>query len=316
MNQYNHIEGLKGREPVGAVVTIGRKGWKEGERKGAPVENDRFFFVSPFENEQGIRPQLPRFSTFNEADPSHRQQIMGGFVHHRIEDAFEFYLRAQVLGGKHPTPPRRRPGCQGDGIKATRYFGEVDTSTETTATANSCLPKDPTPRTEEDWREIDCPNELCEFRQGDAKRCKPMARLYFMPYWDRGKLPNPVTKWTSRSWFSVSNLVGFFDHIRAQASGLGMGDFSIYGLTFTLTLGRKTNPKLKRSFPVVSISPNISLVEFFMNQRQMVEAAGGTLQLGEGVRSETEQSEDVVDADFDAITPGVPGAQAAMFEEG
>jgi hypothetical protein len=290
MNQYDHIEGLEGREPVGAVLTIGIKG-----PKGAPVENDRFFFVSPFENEKGVRPQLPRFSTFNEAEPVHRQQITGAFQHHRIEDAFEFYLRAQVLGGKHPTPPRRRPACQGDGEKATRYHGEDDSG-------------------EDDWREIDCPNELCEFRLGDAKRCKPMARLYFMPYWERGKLPNPVTKWTSRSWNSVSNLVGFFDHIRAQALGLGMGDFSIYGLTFTLTLGRKTNAKLKRSFPVVSISPNISLVEFFMGQRQMIEAAGGKLQLAAGTTSEVEQSEDVIDADFDSITPGVPGSQAVIFE--
>lgn len=284
--EYSRIDGLLPREPVGAVLTIGKKG-----PSGAPVETDRFFFVSPQEAENRVRPPHPGFKAFNEAEPQHRQQIRGNLVHADRADAFEYHLSAQVLGEAWPQFPKahpaRRPICTGDGVRATRFYGIAEGGAE-------------------DWREIECPNERCAFRQGDNKACKPFGRIYFRPRWPEGsKLPTPLVKLTTHSWNSISSLVGFFDHVREQAENLRLLDWSLYGLPFLLTLSRKSQPGRQRAFPVLSISPETDLIRFFLAQRRdLIEAGAEPRLLYSGARDEAESSPDEVERDSRTIRPG------------
>ena len=249
---YDGIEGLQPRLPLGAALTIGVKG-----PSGAPTQTDRFHFVSPHDAMEGkfrVRPLLPQFAAFNSADASKRQMIRGNLIHSKREECFAYHLRAQQLGGKWPNHPQKRPACTGDGHKATRFYGE----------------------TPEDFREIECPNELCEFRQGTTKACKPFAQLLFRPRWPEGNpLPTPLTKLTTGSWYSTAALLGFFAYLDEQASQLGLTAYSLYGLPFTLQLTFKSKPQAQQRFPVLALSPEVDIVAFFLAQREQLDRIGG-----------------------------------------
>lgn len=249
---YDGIEGLQPRLPLGAALTIGVKG-----PSGAPTQTDRFHFVSPHDSMEGkhrVRPLLPQFSAFNGADASKRQMIRANLIHSTRAEAFAYHLRAQQLGGKWPNHPQKRPACTGDGHKATRFYGE----------------------TPDDFREIDCPNELCEFRQGNVKACKPFGQLLFRPRWaDGSTLPTPLTKLTTGSWYSVAALLGFFDHVEDQARQLGIEAYSLYGLPFSIQLTFKSKPQAQQRFPVLAFSPEVDLVQFFLAQREQLDRIGG-----------------------------------------
>lgn len=284
MQRFDSIEGLHSKEPVGAVLTIGRKG-----TSGAPVETDRFFIVQPSEGDDRVRAQHPAFAAFNGAKPEARQSITCALVHAEMEDSWLHYLRAQVLGGDWPTHPQMKPACQGDGKTALRLYA---------------VGKDGAP---DDYREIPCPNDLCEFRQGNVKKCKPFGRLYFRPIWKDGSpLPTPLMKWTTASWNNVAAVKGFFEHVEHQAEQLGLGDYTLYGLPFTITLGKKKKPQQGRAFPVITITPAMDLIAFFMAQRrQLLEAGAGPLALSAGNRDVEEVEAE--SSDYQAIVPGLPG---------
>lgn len=249
---YEGIEGLQPRLPLGAALTIGVKG-----PSGAPTQTDRFHFVSPHDAMEGkfrVRPLLPQFAAFNGADASKRQMIRANLIHSKREECFAYHLRAQQLGGRWPNHPQKRPACTGDGHKATRFYGE----------------------TPEDFREIECPNELCEFRQGTTKACKPFAQLLFRPRWPEGNpLPTPLTKLTTGSWYSTAALLGFFSYLDEQASQLGLKSYSLYGLPFTLQLTFKSKPQAQQRFPVLALSPEVDIVAFFLAQREQLDRIGG-----------------------------------------
>jgi hypothetical protein len=286
---YDHIEGITGREPVGAVLTIGRKG-----ASGAPIETDRFFIVSPYEGPDGVRPLLPEFHRFNSAPAAARQVILGNLVHTLQADAWTHYLRAHRLPKPNPNPSSGAPACQGDGTRATRFDGLADDGAER-------------------WREIACPHRLCEFRLGaDPKPCRPFGRLYFRPSWahyrdgDFRNLPTPLMKWSTTSWFTVANMVGLFEHVATQATALRLPEASIYGLPFSLRLSRKTRPSQKRAFPVVTATPEIDLIDFFLMQRRQLADAGALPALAAGNTDPAELGPRALAADFHTITPGIP----------
>ena len=116
-NQPQGIAGLKGREPVGAALTIGIKG-----ANGAPTEKDRFHIVWPRENPAGIRPHHPAFKRFNEAPVDKRTLVLGDLVHATRAECFEFSYRNQKSAGQ-PAHPNKVPFCVGNGDRARRYFG-------------------------------------------------------------------------------------------------------------------------------------------------------------------------------------------------
>lgn len=280
--EYRGIAGLEGREPVGAVLTIGVKG-----PRGNPTDTDRFHLVVPTMGADGRRALHPDFKRWHAAPIDHRQVVHANLVHVTEEDAWGYRLKAQVLpGDRWPAHPDKRPACEGDGVTATRYFGETGT---------------------DDFREIPCPNEACEFRQGKPKPCGAFGTLYFRIRWPEGvSLPSPLVKWSTASWNSVRNVEGFFEHVRTQAEELGVESPSLYGLSFSMTLSRKTKPSERAAFPVVSISPECDLVDFFLAQRRRrAELGGGELKLlPAGARDPEESTPEEAFADFATITPG------------
>jgi hypothetical protein len=303
---YDHIEGLTGREPVGAILRIGRKG-----DAGQPIENDRFFFVSPQPERKTIkrgggeasiqfRQLHPDFGMFNDMPAESRRSLKVNLVHSAHQDAYLAHLRAQQLAPatKYPPHPNGAPACVGDGEKATRYYGLTEDG-------------------EHDFREIDCPNDLCEFRQEGNRRCAPFARLYFRPHWKgESPLPTPLTKLTTRSWNSAANLKGFFEYVSEQAEQLGIerGRLNLFGLPLTIHLGRKTKRDKGHSFPVLTFTPEIDLIAFFARQRKALDEAGATPRQIVGAQSEEETADEVVTADFQDVTaPQMPG-DGTLFE--
>ena len=233
------IEGLQGREPVGVVLSAGIKG-----PSGAPIERDRYHLVVPHEAD-GRRAHHPGFAAFNSAPPEARRVIRGNLVHATAAECFELSLRAQVskaLGLK--AHPNRRPVCSGDGVRAVRWTGG------------------------EDFTEVPCLHDLCPARLAEPAECKPWARLYFRLRWKDGSpLSTPLTKFTTGSWNTIANLKGFFDALDRNARELGLTDYTLFGLPFTLTLTEKTNAQRRSRFPVTVISEDMSPIDFFRWQR-------------------------------------------------
>ena len=234
------IEGLKGREPVGAVLTIGHKG-----PKGAPEQTDRFYLVVPQEVD-GVRAKHPAYSLFNQAEPERRQLIRGNLVHASIGECFEYNRRAQNLPGLGH--PMKAPSCSGDGVRASRWDGK-------------------------EFKEIPCPGDKCQFAQSTGDKptpCKPFMRLLFRIRWPDGNpLPSMLVKFTSGSWNTTKNIVGFFDHIEAQAINAGVEDYTLYGFPFQLLLMRKKVAGRPRAFPIVSITPEVDVTSFLFEQRRV-----------------------------------------------
>jgi hypothetical protein len=236
------IKGLQGREPVGAAVTIGVK----DKARGFPTGTDRWYIVKPRE-ESGVRHLHPGFTNFNNAPPDKRQVLRGNIIHATEAECFEYQLKAQVI--KKPAHPDKKPMCVGDGIKAIRWEGG-----------------DP-----DDFFEIKCPNERCEYRQSTPPKCKPFARLLFKLRWQDGiNLPTPLVKYTTGSWNTTANLKGFFDHIHKQANQMGLETYTLFGFPFIMTLQYQTKASAQSRFPVVHISPEMEPVDFFRWQRSNI----------------------------------------------
>jgi hypothetical protein len=279
------IEGLRPKEPVGAVLTIGTKG-----SNGAPTDRDRFYIKVP-DSADGERIQHPAFGAFNTAAPEHRTNVRGVLVHATEPECFEWHRKAQKLQCAESGQPFRNhsklPACTGDGRKASRLVllegGGIQHA------------------------EIPCPNDLCKFAQQPNPRtppaCKPWARLLFQPIWrDGSKLPTPLMKFTTQSWHTISALVGFFEHIREQAGHLGIANPSLFGLTFEMTLTTKTSPEAKTKFPVVRFSPTMQVQAFLMAQAASVQELAGRKQYM-ALTDGAEQDPAVVLADKMTIEP-------------
>ncbi len=276
------IEGVTGRIPVGAVLTIGTKG-----PSGAPTDRDRFYIKVP-DSTEGERSCHPSFGPFNSAKPDLRQTMRCVLVHASPTDCFEWNRKAQkIMGGGFRNHPKL-PACTGDGKKAKRLVMMSDGKAE--------------------YQDIPCPNDLCEFAQAPARgkpQCGPWMRLLFQPVWQSDKLPTPLMKFTSQSWHTISGLVGMFEHIAEQAAQLGVSAPSLYGLPFEMVLVTKTDPVKKTSFPVVRFSPTVNLQAFLLaqqaNRKQLAEAPQYVALL-----DAPEQDPEVIDADRRTIEPTQP----------
>lgn len=284
MNRPAGIAGLEGKEPVGAVLTVGTRAGP----KAPPSETDRFYIKVPM-SADGVRIPCPGFEAFNVAPPEKRQAIQGYLVHEKPEQMFEYHLKAQQLP-KLPMHPGKAPSCVGNGVDAQRWDGK-------------------------EFRPIKCPNDLCEFRQAQATGatpCKPFFRFLFRPKWKDGSpLPTPLMKLTSQSWNSVRAWIGFFDYLKQQAATMEIENPSFYGMPFQIVLSRKTSPKQQRSFPVLSISTEGDVQAFFYAQRMKrkemreLEPAQPVMMLTD----KTEQSYEVLAADGEMFTTGIPREQ-------
>lgn len=252
------IEGLKGREPIGAVLTVGRK----NPESKFPEHTDRFYLVLPQEVD-GVRHEHPSFRPFNHADPEKRTVIRGNLVHSTRDGCFGYKLKAQVLPGV-PEHPQKRPHCTGDGVKAERWDPESKT-----------------------FKQIACPNEKCQFRQpymhnGKERPspCKPDMKLLFRIRWPEGNpLPSMLVKYVSGAWNTTGFVVGFFDYIEKQAASMGIKEPNLYGFPFQMVLTRKKRSGDKstaRAFPVVQITPEMDVIDFLRQQHVRLAEIGVT----------------------------------------
>jgi len=264
----DRISGTTGREPVGVVLSCGVK--KAGG--GFPIEKDRFHLVVPRED-NGVRPHHPAFSAFNAADPGKRQLVRGNLVHATKADCYEGYLRAQTGPKAIGMHPNRRPFCTGDGVHALRWMGDGP----------------------DNFAEIKCANERCEYRLSTPPGCKPFTRLLFRLRWPDGNpLPSMLCKFTSGGWYTYSNVLGFFDYLEETARQIGIQSPSLFGFPFTLALTQQTKPSQKTRFPVVVIAPEADPVEFFARQsEQIAQLRGRSFEAIEHQRSADIEFEDV-----------------------
>ena len=276
--QPRGIKGLEGRPPVGAVLTIGTKG-----DRGAPVDRDLFYFKVPNATKQGsalVRGLHPNFGSFHHKDtPKKKRQTIAGVLVHATQDAcFEYHRKAQVLDTSHP---QRRPACVGDGVRAVRWVGGAA----------------------DNFEDIPCPNRACEYALGKVKKCKPFARLLFRPC---EPLPTPLCKFTTGSWNTVANLIGFFEDFAAQSKALGVENASLHGLPFELLLTEKTSSDDSggKRFPVAVITPTMDVQGFLLAQKGKRDQLLGPQPIG--LLDASEQAPEVVAADLAEINPGHP----------
>lgn len=295
MNQrYGNIEGLVGPDPVGAVLTIGTK-----SASGTPTDRNMFYIKSVFAQDVNgtLRKEPhPAFASFNTAAAEKRRVIKGHLVHHRKEDCFEASLAAQKLKD-FPSHPRKIPTCCGNGIEATRFYGKRDDGRD-------------------DFRTLPCPHSLCIYRQGKTPSCKPAVRFLFRISWAEGvTLPRILVRFVSHSWNTAKMFEGFFSYLAAQAHGFGLSDYSLFGVPFSLTLVEKTSPEDKSRFPVVTISPEADMQEFFGWQRRQLESFGGKLALPAPLSAPENSAPEIIAADFADIVPGLPVSKPANAPE-
>lgn len=292
MQNPSGIRDLAGREPIGAAVTIGVKG-----PSGAPIERDRFHVVEIAPDANDRRQHHRAFEFFNRSRPENRRLLRGNLVHSTRAACFEHHLKAQVLpGGK--THPQKRPACIGDGARAVRWTGKGA----------------------DEFQEIPCPHDRCEFRQAQGSKptpCKPWMRLLFRLTWDemtqqalvaagRPAPPSMIVKFTSGSWNTTRNVLGFFDQFENTAAQLGIRDAKLFGLPFTMQLGERTNSEKKSRFPVVTLSPAMDLIEFLGAQRKQLDALGA-VPVYEALTDQSQNDPSVVHTDYQTTTAGIPG---------
>ena len=293
------IDGLEGRAPIGAMLTVGRRaGPGDKERAGTPIRKDRFFFVVPRASAVsgvpgGIKPLHPSFGPFNRDDLPREKvcRVRGRLVHADVGDAAAWYLRAQqAVSGKKPdgsfkteATPSGRPWCVGDGKQATRITWDAEGR--------------------ETERVIVCPNEACEFRLGSKAACKPFASLLFVPEFpEAAGMPAVLTRWTTSSWHTARNLIGFVERLHEAARDVGMPSFPVLGMPFEMVVSEATSSKDGgRRFPVVSITPTADPVTWLIQARQRAQLAG--IQAPALLTVRDLSDEDDREA-FAAITPG------------
>ncbi|MGB1013147.1 MAG: hypothetical protein ACPG4T_03350 [Nannocystaceae bacterium] len=283
MSLNNEVAGIRGRRPEGCVVRIGKKGLR-----GFPVDRHRFYIATTTQNSDGVRPNHPSFSMFNNLQgdtKSHpASSLTMQLVHASRSDCFESRLRAQVDPRRNKSVPGMRPWCSGDGHRAERW--NFDTNS---------------------YEPIECPNDHCAFRQPDSgprkkgKGCKVQARLWARLVWSDGDylitkpdgteqvksvqspLPTMYARFSSNSWNTAANLQGYFDYwdsIAVDLTKLGADlvdyvenyddegnlqrlvtarRYSLMGARFRLTLQEKSDTDMRtgapRKYPVVTISP-------------------------------------------------------------
>jgi hypothetical protein len=293
------IKGIKGKEPIGAVLSQGIKG-----PRGNPIEKDRFHLLQPNpvqETRAGrkmlVRYHHPWFQSFNEAPPEMRRTVIGQIVHATEEECFTYRLQAYQVQGQ-PHHPRKMPFCVGDGETAERYRGLVNG--------------------EHKFEKIQCPHDKCEFRQRPRTSrglgppgCKPWGKLLFRIGWRGGNLPTMLCMWHTGGWNSVQSCVGFFEEIERQGRMvMGHGrPLNLGGFGFTLTAGEKTNPEEGTRFPVVTFAPLSDPIEFFMAQvdrgQKLESALGPRPALPAPPVTVLDRTEEENSMDYLSHTPGV-----------
>jgi hypothetical protein len=312
--------GIESREPVGAVLRVGQKNPKSGN----PMDNDKFFICRPQSTQHAftkrgggtfnapLRELHPDFSKYNKADSAQRAIFRGTFVHATVEEIWRLEYRAisAGIGGSHPVHPDFLPNCSSkDGKVATRLYRYRTKGIE--------MPKGVTPvdgkPIDEEWGMLKCPAEDCTFRR-QGPRCKVSSWLYFLPRWvgeGGGYFPEVLMRWHTGSGANASALRGFFDQTDEWARQIGLQSYSLMGLPFVLNLTMVTSRKAGTRFPLVSISHDGEISEFFARQAERLQLAQGAARSEAELLlpvSATTDDEDAITVDAVDIEPAVPAS--------
>lgn len=263
------IAGLVGRAPVVAVLRVGRK-----DERGAPINKDRFYFAEVVERNGDwrkkdgstykavYRPEHPDFAHYHALPPAQRREIRGVLVHDRPEGCWEYARGVQELPAPWPKHPQRAPACRGDGKRAYRFFGDARPRGYEQAQV------DP----QSGYAVISC--ETCPYLDDEARTCRPKGRFLFRL--DQPGLPPVIVRVATQSWYTVSTIQGFFDHVEEQGGALSGGEIpNLYGLPFVLRLTERSTPK--GTFPVVTLTPAVDLQRWLLTQRQRLAAIQGRI---------------------------------------
>lgn len=272
---FRGIQGVEGRQPVAASVQISRR-LKAG---GVPMEKEGFHILTEREDE-GMRLQHPQFRFFNGVSFKDRQILYGVLVHSTEEEIFEWQRKAPII--RKPMHPYKMPHCVGDGIRARRWsFGEPD-----------------------EFLDIECLGEQCEFSQGRNRACKPWMRFLFLVVWPQAKekRPSVLCKFTSRSWNTVENFVGFFKYIHKTAKAMHLEDYSLMGYPFSIEHTFQTKPDKGWRYQVVKITQSLEPSEFFYAQQKRLEAIHG--QRFTAITDQSEQNPETVFRDVKNVSWG------------
>ena len=267
------IAGVTGRTPIGAAITVSRR----DRAKGPPMHKDGFWIMSAHED-NGMRHLHPQFGFFNNAKPELRQTLQGYLIHHTESECFEWHRKAQVI--QRPAHPRMAPHCIGDGEKARRWsFGKPD-----------------------EFVDIQCLGDKCEFAQGSPPACKPWMRFVCLLTWKEGtNFPPILVKFTSGGWNTLQNFVGFFADIRHASEALGVPNYSLIGYPLTLHHTHKTQPDKKRRFQVIEISPRMPALQFLGEQAQRIKAIRAEYGELEAITDKMQQQPEVAYEDQKSI---------------
>jgi hypothetical protein len=318
--------GVDAREPVGAVLRVGRK----DPRTGNPTDNDKFFVVSPqttqreYAKKSGEAYRAPHrelhtdFRSYNEATGTQRTVFRGVLVGTGRAQCFRVrYATNKPLGAPYPAHPDFRPSCSSDDAITARRLYYV--------TANGKLPSsvrrvtDGVPE-DETWGELSCPAESCPFRGGDTPRCAVQSWLYFMPRWvgkgTGGYMPESLMRFHTSSGNTTGHILGFFQQTDAWARDMGLESYSLIGLPFTLSLAMVHSRKRGRAFPIVSMAHDGQLAEFFAAQRRTLELAGGrVVDPTKLLTADMETSETLAEDAAEIGVQRIPGGVAEQVAE-
>lgn len=327
------VVGLGARQDVGVVATVGHR-----SDTGTPVDRHSWFFMSPLtapvkfpSNQAQVRSPHPSFNEWNRKakiaaekaalahknrtrpDPNPHAIVRGNLIHGDWRHSGNYNFRAQKLRGKMPndqpwgSPSSGRPACEGDGVKALRYFGTL-------------------PNGDEDFREVPCPGLLCEFQQeSDGKRdCGSFAVLIFRLRWPENNYPSLTCRLQTGGYRSVESLLGLIESVLGTekvrpdapreewipglAAELGIANPSLLGMPFAAEIGWKSSPKKNRLYPVIAFSADEDLVAWLIRQQEQARLAGGSLRaLGPAPEPLPVVTAEIVDAAYTEVTAqGVP----------
>ncbi len=318
---FHGIDGLSYVEPYGAIVSTaakalgGESSGSKGHRAkpGQPIRKGRFHISAtnllPLKGAAGSgyaqlrHPPHPGYQAYNSLpdDDPRSCRLHGNLLFVEQDDNEIHHLLARKLtprgrsknppgGGVWEAPPNSAPSCTGDGNRAKRFNG-LDESGKPT------------------YVMIDCPHDLCVFRQGNAKACGAFGMLYFRLCWPGGEdFPSELARYQTHGWDSVTSFVGMFKAVEQVAKGLRMDPetWGYCGLPFSVTVGMEKKPSQAREFPVARFALG-DVAEFLASQVKLrtylLGAPRGVALLGDGLEHEEGTQKSLAEA-MDHITPG------------
>jgi hypothetical protein len=255
--EFRGIGAVHLKDPIACVVEVAKKipdgpGWKPIRPFTAGVpETAQWSFVimtaapttmiSRGGFQAPARTIHPAFALFNSQHPDKTSTLRCRIIHWRAQDCWRFHLGAYQAPRKGDSPPSGW-WCRGNAKEAIRWI-------------------------DGQWQKIVCPARACEYQQehfgakGDMPWCKPNLTLIAQFAWPAGNpLPKQVFQWESKSWNNYGSAEGMFSHIREMGEKMGIKDFPVIGLPFTMTIAETR--KKQRRYPEVRFSVEGDLMEW------------------------------------------------------